>query len=169
MCRVLIILYSKSRKFINNSWHQNCSRCSPVSHLFFVDDSLMFCKAIIVETANLKNILSVYESLSGQKINYDKSEISFNRNMPSRMQQTLQRRLNVKAVEKQDKYLCIPTHHREVEKVGIFINQRLSNSKTQRMEIQDFVSSWIINTHKIGKSVNPYVYYELFLTSKIFL
>ncbi|XP_019150944.1 PREDICTED: uncharacterized protein LOC109147743 [Ipomoea nil] len=51
-----------------------------VSHLFFADDSLLFFKANIEEAGVIKQCLHQYERLSGQKVNYDKSNICFSRN-----------------------------------------------------------------------------------------
>ncbi|KAG6405897.1 hypothetical protein SASPL_133491 [Salvia splendens] len=48
----------------------------PVSHLFFADDSILFCRASEMEALALKNILRIYEEASGQKINLDKSELT---------------------------------------------------------------------------------------------
>jgi hypothetical protein len=48
-----------------------------ISHLFFADDSLLFCKANYVEWRRLKRILDKYEATSGQKLNQDKTSIFF--------------------------------------------------------------------------------------------
>ncbi|BFG38676.1 hypothetical protein CerSpe_249500 [Prunus speciosa] len=48
-----------------------------VSHLFFADDSVLFCKAEDGEVELLKHILRGYEHGSGQRINLDKSSMFF--------------------------------------------------------------------------------------------
>ena len=60
-----------------------CRGSPMVTHLFFADDSLLFCKASIQECQKLMAILDIYEATSGQKINEDKSSISFSQNTPS--------------------------------------------------------------------------------------
>ena len=60
-----------------------CRGSPMVTHLFFADDSLLFCKASIQECQKLMAILDLYEATSGQKINEDKSSISFSQNTPS--------------------------------------------------------------------------------------
>lgn len=54
-----------------------------ISHLFFVDDSIIFFKAVPVEGAAVCSILHWYERASGQTINFEKSVISFSLNTGS--------------------------------------------------------------------------------------
>ena len=49
-----------------------------ISHLLFIDDSLLFYRARLVEAQKLKVILKAYEDASGQAINFSKSSMSFN-------------------------------------------------------------------------------------------
>ena len=57
-----------------------CRGAPKASHFFFTDDNLLFCKANSNEGNKLKEILGLYESASGQKINTDKSSIFFSPN-----------------------------------------------------------------------------------------
>lgn len=50
-----------------------CCRSPMVSHLFFEDDCLLFCRATRLEVQALKSVLILYEQISGQAINYTKS------------------------------------------------------------------------------------------------
>ena len=49
-----------------------CRNGPRISHLFFVDDTLLFCKAELKEVQTIQNILQKYELASGQKINLGK-------------------------------------------------------------------------------------------------
>lgn len=51
--------------------------CPTITHIFFADDSQLFCKANTSECMELINILNAYEKASGQKINADKSSVFF--------------------------------------------------------------------------------------------
>ena len=53
-----------------------------VTHLFFADDSLLFCKASKQECLKLIKILELYEAASGQKVNAEKSFVFFSHNTP---------------------------------------------------------------------------------------
>lgn len=56
-----------------------------MTHLFFADDSLLFCKANTQECQKLIEILKLYEVALSQKINIDKSSIFFSHNTPQQL------------------------------------------------------------------------------------
>jgi hypothetical protein len=51
-----------------------------ISHIFFADDSLLFCRATRSQWQSLTNVLRRYEEASGQRLNSDKTSIFFSRN-----------------------------------------------------------------------------------------
>jgi hypothetical protein len=51
-----------------------------INHLFFADDSLLFCKAYVVEWRNLQQVLDILEKPSVQKINKEKAFLFFSGN-----------------------------------------------------------------------------------------
>ena len=59
-----------------------CRGCSMVTHLFFANDSLLFCKATNQECHKLIEILGLYEVASGQKVNAEKFSVFFSHNTP---------------------------------------------------------------------------------------
>ena len=56
-----------------------CRGARILSHLFFADDSILFAKASVQKCLEIANIISKYERASGQKVNYDKTKISFSK------------------------------------------------------------------------------------------
>lgn len=52
-----------------------CRGRPKLSHLFFTDDSLIFCKASISECNSLQRVLHVYEQASGQQLNRAKTAL----------------------------------------------------------------------------------------------
>lgn len=62
------------------------SRSDPmISHLLFVDDSLLFARANRQKCVALVDILNKYEATFGQKINIEKSEITFSKGVKTRV------------------------------------------------------------------------------------
>ena len=57
----------------------------PIYHQQFVDDTNILTKASIVQARMIKEILSMYESATGQKVNFSKNKVFF-LNTPQRMQ-----------------------------------------------------------------------------------
>ncbi|XP_019194754.1 PREDICTED: uncharacterized protein LOC109188565 [Ipomoea nil] len=81
----------------------------PISHLFFADDSLLFFKANLQEAMEVKRCLGVYESYSGQAVNFHKSNISFSRNTHTEMRDLVSGVLTVSQAEDFGKYLGLPS------------------------------------------------------------
>jgi len=59
-----------------------CRGSPKFSHLFFANDSLIFCKASLKECASLQRVLEIYENASGQQLNRAKTSLYFSRNTP---------------------------------------------------------------------------------------
>ena len=54
-----------------------CRRGPQLSHLFFADDSLMFCQATSDDCVELMRLIQVYESSTGQQLNKEKTSLFF--------------------------------------------------------------------------------------------
>ena len=59
----------------------SASRGRPqITHLFFTNDSLLFCQATRANCEAISGILQLYEGVSGQQLNRNKTSIFFTRN-----------------------------------------------------------------------------------------
>ncbi|KAL5573012.1 hypothetical protein UlMin_022609 [Ulmus minor] len=85
------------------------SGCPSISHLFFADDSLIFCKANLSEATHLKTCLTNYAKASGQQINFDKSALCFSPNTKSNDMTTVCSVFGVNQVQSHELYLGLPT------------------------------------------------------------
>lgn len=70
-----------------------------ITHLFFADDSLILCRTTQQEASTMQGILQLYQVASGQLINLDKSELSFNRNVPTNRKAEFQGWMQIKVVK----------------------------------------------------------------------
>lgn len=105
---------------------QISKRAPSISHLFFADDSLIFCRDSYQDAQMVNKILDIYQSASGQLINLDKSEISFSRNVPDDRKIMFQGWMQIKAVESHSKYLGLPTFvGRSKHQVFNFVQDRV--------------------------------------------
>ena len=83
--------------------------CPLITHLFFTDDSLLFCKVNEQECHALLSILNRYEEALGQKINTDKSSIFFSPNTPQELRESILNILGPMQDSKHNKYLGLPS------------------------------------------------------------
>uniref|UniRef100_A0A2N9I4W7 Reverse transcriptase domain-containing protein n=1 Tax=Fagus sylvatica TaxID=28930 RepID=A0A2N9I4W7_FAGSY len=78
------------------------------SHLFFADDSIIFCRAKIEECRALREILKLYEDASGQKLNMEKTSLFFSANTPEAVKEEIQTEMGVLSMNQMEKYLGLP-------------------------------------------------------------
>ena len=80
-----------------------------ITHLFFADDSLLFCRAREEECQSLLEVLANYERAFGQQINRIKTTIFFSKSTNADTQITIQNLLGVIVVRHYEKYLELPS------------------------------------------------------------
>ncbi|KAL9664441.1 hypothetical protein QQ045_019841 [Rhodiola kirilowii] len=80
----------------------------PVSHLMFVDDCILFVEAEVDNIMRLKSILREFEDVSGQRINYSKSEFCVGSNVGSDLARCIGSILGMKRANRIEKYLGMP-------------------------------------------------------------
>ncbi|XP_042958065.1 uncharacterized protein LOC122293587 [Carya illinoinensis] len=79
-----------------------------ISHLFFANDSLLFCKANPLEWSRLIYLLEVYENASGQRFNKDKTSIYFSKNTNQEVKEIIVQIAGIQAIQPYEKYLDLP-------------------------------------------------------------
>lgn len=86
------------------------SRRGPkILHLFFADDSLLFCKASLRESLALKDILHQYEQASGQKLNKEKTGMFFSSNTEEQLRFSLSNLFGASLNTNIARYLGLPS------------------------------------------------------------
>ncbi|KAL9674422.1 hypothetical protein QQ045_030694 [Rhodiola kirilowii] len=114
-------------------------RSAPVTtHLMFADDCLIFLKATREAVEEIKSILSTYESMAGQKVNFTKSEVVFSKNITDDVKEELAGLMQVATVQSHSKYLGLSMifghRKREVFKaIEERISKRIGDWKSKTM------------------------------------
>ena len=101
------------RRYEENGWIHGCkvARGAPsISHLLFADDCYFLFKATQEEANNMRGILSKYEMLSGQMVNFSKSDIVFSPNTDVTERKSICEILEVNEKDKPGKYLGMPMY-----------------------------------------------------------
>jgi hypothetical protein len=80
-----------------------------INHLFFADDSVLFCKANAKEWEKIQALLELYEKASGQKLNREKTSLLFSKNTPQVVKDQLVNLVGVTPTSCFEKYLGLPS------------------------------------------------------------
>ena len=76
-----------------------------ISHLFFADDTFLFCRAELREVQTIQNILQKYEMASGQKINPGKITLFFGNFVSLVSKNAIKNLLGVPEIKEYERYL----------------------------------------------------------------
>ncbi|GAU39667.1 hypothetical protein TSUD_60340 [Trifolium subterraneum] len=79
-----------------------------ITHLMFVDDSLLFARANQNEANTIIQVLNKYQLASGQLVSFEKSEVSFSLNVPDIEKNIICNKIEVKAMTSNSRYLGLP-------------------------------------------------------------
>lgn len=79
-----------------------------LSHLFFADDSPLFCRANPMEWSTIPDLLNLYERASGQQLNAAKTSVFFSRNTRNDFRDWVSSTAGLSTVQGFEKYLGLP-------------------------------------------------------------
>lgn len=85
-------------------------KCPKINHLLFADDTMIFTRSDPQSCDALLDILTSYELASGQKINPQKSSITFSRKTPTETRDRVKLQLSIEKEGGVGKYLGLPEH-----------------------------------------------------------
>ena len=86
-----------------------CRQGPRITHLFFADGCLLFCRSNVADCPKIQLLLDWYEAALGQQVNKAKTILFFNRNTSAEVQQEIKDLLGVPAIKHYDKYLILPS------------------------------------------------------------
>ena len=103
-----------------------CRKGPKISHLFFADDSLLFCRARVGDMEKIQEILGKYERASRQKINSDKTTLFFSNNTLNVTKDEMKNLLGVAEIKEYERYLGLSTVVGRKKKASLnFIKDRV--------------------------------------------
>ncbi|KAH1055495.1 hypothetical protein J1N35_033560 [Gossypium stocksii] len=112
------------------------SRLGPVlSHLFFTDDLVIFCRVDEHHGRILKRILNEFYEISRHKVNSRKSNIFFSKGVEQLMVDRLSNLLGFQKVDDLGRYLGIPLFHKRVTSSTLHFVIEKVRSKLQNWEV----------------------------------
>ncbi|KAH1064820.1 hypothetical protein J1N35_029807 [Gossypium stocksii] len=77
--------------------------------LFFANDSMLFKETLFDGANNMRSIITEYEAILGQKVNFEKSLIYFSGNIKLEIQEHMGDIFGVRISNNPEKYLGLPT------------------------------------------------------------
>lgn len=85
-----------------------CRNGPKLTHLFFANDSLLFCRATLQECQKVLEILATFERVSGQRLNRNKIALFFSKSTPQDQQLQIMSALGVSELKQYEEYLGLP-------------------------------------------------------------
>lgn len=98
-----LLLRAKNNYFITGL---STSKNGPqVTHLFFADDFMLFCRVVEDEIQTVKSILEIFDNVTGQQVNFDKSSILFILNINTQVRDDIMSIFGITKLMGDDPYL----------------------------------------------------------------
>ena len=103
-----------------------CRNGPRLTHLFFADNNLLFCRSSIAKCHKIQVLLSSYESASGQQLNRSKTSLFFSKSTSANSIDQITNYLGVQEVKQYERYLGLPTLVGRNKKANLmFIKERV--------------------------------------------
>ena len=103
-----------------------CKNSPKLTHLFFADDSLLFCRATIWECQQVLDILEIYGRCSGQQVSKAKTTIFFSKSTFEGVKNHIKSALDVPVILQYEKYLGLPSLMEKNKKASFnYIKERV--------------------------------------------
>ena len=103
-----------------------CRNGPKISHIFFANDSLLFCRVRVGDVKKIQEILGKYERAFGQKINSDKTTLFFTNNTLNATKEEIKNLLGVAEIKEYERYFGLPTVVGRKKKASLnFIKNRV--------------------------------------------
>ncbi|KAF5451880.1 hypothetical protein F2P56_026940 [Juglans regia] len=80
-----------------------------INHLLFADDCVIFCRAKLIEWYQIRDLLVLYESASGQTLNKEKTNLFFKSNSRMEANEFILQQVNGARCNDYNRYLDLPT------------------------------------------------------------
>lgn len=118
-----------------------CKNGAWITHLFFANDSVLFCQTRMEDLQVIQHILYKYEQASGQQINRTKTTLFFSKAIVEEKKREILNFLGVSEIKEYEKYLGLPVVVGRKKKDKPKLHQRKSVDKITRLEEKAFVTS----------------------------
>lgn len=105
-----------------------CKNGPHITHFFFADDSLLFCRANLDELNIIQGLLSLYEKALEQQINREKTTLFFSKCVSNGRKEEIKNLLGVSEIKEYEKYLGLPAIVGRNKKASLnYIKERVWN------------------------------------------
>ena len=105
-----------------------CRNGPRINHLFFANDTLLFCRASRGDLEAILQLLQLYEQASGQKLNREKTTVFFSKGITEERRMELEEFLGVNEIREYEKYLGLPDVVGRTKKESLnYIRERVWN------------------------------------------